>query len=89
MANKTKNDLLLEIEELKETLANKEDELVRYREVQAFENMGQEYKIIYDNFVKAGFTEEQAFRLMEISVERTIHDFLRPARGTYRNYSRY
>lgn len=94
MANKTKNELLMEIEELRKTLDDKENELIKYEEIAMCTNMGEEYKLIYDNYVKAGFTEGQAFKLLQITVERTINDFIRSTTQqrrftSYRPYRSY
>lgn len=92
MANKTKNDLLMEIEELTKLIGEKEDELQKYREIEACDSMGEAYKTIYDNFIKAGFDKNEAFVLLQETVRSTIHDFMRPAKGnriTYTRYGRY
>lgn len=87
MANKTKAELIVEIEELNKKLFSLEQEVIKYEQVAACANVGEEYKLIYDNYISAGFTEDQAFRLIEITVERTIDQFTRDIR--YSRESRY
>lgn len=92
MANKTKNELLQEIQDLQKELMNKEQELIKYEQISACLNMGEEYKLIYDNFINAGFTEEQAYGLLQITMDRTVNEFMRDIRNShrynpsYRNY---
>ena len=92
MANKTKEQLLKEIEELTTKLGEVEDELQMCKEIEACDNMGTAYKAIYDNFIKAGFAKEEAFILLQETMRSTVHDFMREAKGnrsTYRSYRRY
>ncbi len=89
MANKTKNDLFMEIEELKKELLSKEQDLIKYEQIAVCANMGEEYKLIYDNYIKAGFSEEQAFDLLRVTVERTVHDFMGDIRRRGTSYYRY
>lgn len=94
MANKTKNELLKDIEELHKVICEKEQDLIKYEQIAACANMGEEYKLIYDNYINAGFTEEQAFSLLKTTVEFTIRDFMtdirrsRSSNYSYR-YNRY
>lgn len=93
MANKTKEQLLKEIEELTNKLGEVEDELQMCKEIEACDNMGTAYKAIYDNFVKAGFTKEESFALLMETMRNTVRDFMREARdnrNTYKyGYRRY
>ena len=54
---KTKTELIEEINNLKKDL----DKLERYRK---YEDTANEIKAIHDSFVNAGFTEDQAFKIM-------------------------
>lgn len=76
MSNKTKNDLLIDIENLKNELREREDKLAKYDTIAMCADMGEEYKLIYDSYVKAGFPEEQAFELLRVTVERTINTIM-------------
>ena len=91
MANKTKNDLLMEVEELKKKLYETEDKLIKYEQISACVDMGAEYKLIYDKYIESGFTEEQAFELLKIVTDRTVTQFLNDIKyGKHRvSYHRY
>lgn len=91
MANKTKNELIAEIEELNKKLYENEQDLIKYEQISACANMGEEYKLIYDNYLKAGFTKAEAFELLKITVDRTVTEFTRDIRSSYRGvrYRRY
>lgn len=54
---RTENDLLNEIDYLKK-------ELSRLEKYKKYEESAQEIKAIFDCFVNAGFTEDQAFTLI-------------------------
>ena len=92
MANKTKNELLAEIEEINKKLYETEQDLIKYEQISACANMGEEYKLIYDNYLKAGFTKAEAFELLKITVDRTVTEFTRDIRSNYYrrgSYRRY
>ncbi len=91
MANKTKNDLLQEIEELNKQLREAEQDLIKYEQIAECLNMAEEYKLIYDNYIKAGFTEEQAFDLLRITMDKSIPEFMRDIRynRNHRNHVSY
>lgn len=89
MANKTKNDLLQEIEGLKKLLQEKEAKLTEYEIINACANAAEEYKLVYDNYIKAGFTPDQAFELLHITVDRTISDVVLEVRRNIRTGYRY
>ena len=97
MANKTKKELLEEIEKLNEVIGEKEQDLVKYEHISTCMDMAEEYKLIYDKYEAAGFTKKEAFELLKIAVERTINDFMRETTngrrrnsyGGYRGYGRY
>lgn len=90
MANKTKNELLVDIDNLNKALNDKEAELMKYEQVAACKNNAEYYKSIYDSYVEAGFTEEQSLEILKIIVERTINNFMseatRTRRVSYYNY---
>lgn len=88
MANKTKNDLLKDIDELNKKLAETEQDLVKYEQIAACANMAEEYKLIYDNYIKAGFTKDEAFILLKTTMECTVNSFMRDIRNS-RSYSSY
>ena len=60
--NKTKQDLLDEIADLKQQIANME----KYK---AYKDMSDEFKLIYDAFKDSGFSDDQAFDLLKASIE--------------------
>lgn len=54
---KTKNELMAEIEELKKGLA-------KLKKYEQYAESAEDIKAIYNSFVDAGFTEDQAFTLV-------------------------
>lgn len=63
---KTKQDLLDEIAELKNQIANME-------KYQMYKNMSDEMKMVYDAYKESGFTEDQAFTLLTFSIKYAAH----------------
>lgn len=62
---KTKNELMVEIDELKK-------ELARLKKYEQYAESAEDTKAIYDSFVDAGFTEDQAFTLLCIFVKSAV-----------------
>ena len=91
MNKKTKKELIEEIDELNKTIDKKECELVKYEHISTCVDMAEEYKLIYDKYVAAGFKKEEAFESLKITVERTINDFMRDTTSNRRriSYTRY
>jgi uncharacterized protein (UPF0335 family) len=59
--NKTKQDLLDEIADLKQQIANME----KYK---MYKDMSDEFKLIYEAFKDSGFDCDQAFELLKLSI---------------------
>mgnify|MGYP000866498244 CR=1 FL=1 len=57
MAQKTKAELEQEIKELKQQLESAKTK-------ESYDNSAKETKAMYDSYVKAGFTEEQAWTII-------------------------
>lgn len=87
MANKTKNELMQEIEDLKKELVEKEDELIKYEELSTCSTLAEKYKTVYDSYISAGFTAEQAMSILKTIIERTVGGYM--SETTNRRYSRY
>lgn len=87
MAGKTKNDLLNDIEALNKELDKKECEIRKYESLSACKNHAEEYKDIYDNYVDAGFTKDQALEILKIIIDRTIN-IVMYENTNYRRYNR-
>ncbi len=62
MADKTKRELLCEIDSLKEQIDKRSKE-------EANDRTAQEIRSIYDSMVKVGFTEEQAWEFLMLSIK--------------------
>lgn len=58
---KTKQDLLDEIADLKQQIENME----KYK---AYKNMSDELKMMHSAFKDSGFSDEQAFELLKVSI---------------------
>lgn len=86
--NKTKAELLEEIRKLEGLIIEKDNEIIKYEKVSACANMAEEHKLIYDNYIKAGFSEKQAFDLLERIVDHTTTELMRDI-NISRNYTRY
>ena len=93
MPNKTKNDLLKEIEELNSQLYSTEQDLIKFEQIAKCASVGEEYKIIYDSYMNAGFNKEEAFELLKVIVDKTansfLHDIAFNRRSQYQRYRRY
>lgn len=59
--NKTKQDLLDEIADLKQQIANME----KYK---MYKDMSDECKLVYDAFKDSGFDSDRAFELLKLSI---------------------
>lgn len=88
MANKTKNELIQEIEELKKELHTKEEELTEYEELSACSTLAEKYKTVYDSYISAGFTKDQAMTILKTIIERTVSTYMVDA-SNRRRYRRY
>lgn len=72
MANKTKNELLEEIElknnEIKE-LKNEVKKLERFKQ---YEDMTDEMGALRDSFVKSGFSKAEAFEMVKVIMQNAM-----------------
>lgn len=77
MANKTKNELIQEIENLKNELNEKEVDLLQYEELSSCSSLAEKYKKVYDSYVAAGFTKDQAMSILNTIIDRTVCNYMR------------
>ena len=63
MSAKTKNELLEEIEQKNEEIEVLKADIDKLEKYRKYDEMADEVKAINDNFVRSGFTEQQAFEL--------------------------
>lgn len=66
MSAKTKNELMEEIEQMKEEIRALEEEAKRLEKYKAYDNSAEELKGVMDSYIRAGFSEEQAFALVQL-----------------------
>ena len=59
----TKDELLEAIEQKNEEIEVLNNEIKRLEEYKKYDEMANESKVIMDSFVRAGFSEEQAFKI--------------------------
>jgi hypothetical protein len=64
------DELNTAIEQQKETIRNLEQSKAFAVKEDLFEKSAIETKLIYDSYIKAGFTEEQAWELLQILFSR-------------------
>lgn len=88
MANKTKNELIQEIEDLKKELNEKEEALVQYEELRTCSTLAEKYKTVYDSYIEAGFTADQAMSILNTIIDRTVSGYMadNTNRRRYRRY---
>lgn len=63
MSAKTKNELMEEIENKNEEIRSLEEEAKRLEKYKTYDNSAEELKGVMDSYIRAGFSEEQAFTL--------------------------
>lgn len=66
MATKTKNELMEEIEQKNEEIRVLDAEVKRLEKYKAYDQSAEEIKGVMDSYIRAGFSEEQAFTLVQI-----------------------
>jgi hypothetical protein len=90
MANKTKNELIQEIEDLKKELNDKEADLIQYEELSACSTLAEKYKTVYDSYISAGFTADQAMTILNTIIQSTIRGYMSDVTNNRRyQYGRY
>lgn len=62
--NKTKEELLKEIDEKEKNISDLLDQIDRLEKYKKYEETAEEMKTIYDSYILAGFSADQAFRLL-------------------------
>lgn len=74
MTSKTKNELIKDLTETKETVEKLTEALVNIEKRKKYEEAALETKAMYDSFINAGFTEAQAFSIIMnmISASRNL-----------------
>ena len=66
MSAKTKNELMEEIEKKNEEIRSLEEEAKRLEKYKTYDNSAEELKGLIDSYIRAGFSEEQAFTLVQL-----------------------
>lgn len=66
MATKTKNELMEEIEKKNEEIRSLEEEVKRLERYKTYDDSAEELKAVMDSYIRAGFSEEQAFTLVQL-----------------------
>ena len=72
MATKTKNELLEEIEQKNEELKNLKSEVEKLEKYKKYDDCANEIRAMYQSFVNSGFTEDQAFEILTITLNNQI-----------------
>lgn len=67
MPTKTRNELMEEIEAKEKEINTLKSEVKRLEKYEQYDEAAGEIKAMYDSFVKAGFSEKQAFKLIEVT----------------------
>lgn len=68
MSVKTKNELLEEIEQKNEELKSLKSEVKKLENYRKYDDCANEIRTVYQSFVNSGFTEEQAFEILTITL---------------------
>lgn len=68
MSTKTKNELMEKIEQTKEEIRALKEEAERLEKYKAYDQSAEEIKGIMDSYIRAGFSEEQAFTLVQLTM---------------------
>lgn len=66
MSAKTKNELMEEIEKKNEEIRSLEEEAKRLEKYKTYDNSAEELKGVMDSYIRVGFSEEQAFTLVQL-----------------------
>lgn len=68
MPPKTKSELMEEIKTKEEEIASLKSDVERLGKYEQYDGAAGEIKAMYDSFVKEGFSEKQAFKLIEVTM---------------------
>ena len=82
----TKAMLCEELEETRKTVSELEDKLVNYERYEAYESVAGETYGMFENFMNAGFTREEALTLAQQLVLSVYSDKTRPIRYGRNSY---
>jgi uncharacterized membrane-anchored protein YjiN (DUF445 family) len=66
MTTKTKNELMEEIEQKNEEIRVLDEEVKRLEKYKTYDQSAEEIKGVMDSYIRAGFSEEQAFTLIQL-----------------------
>jgi len=66
MSAKTKNELMEEIEKKNEEIRSLKEEAKRLEKYKTYDDSAEELKVVMDSYIRAGFSEEQAFTLVQL-----------------------
>lgn len=67
MPTKTREELLQEIEKKEKEITSLKSEVKRLEKYEQYNNAAGEIRAIYDSYILAGFSEKQAFKLIEVT----------------------
>ncbi len=71
MPTKTKNELLEEIEKKNEELKNLKAEVEKLEKYKKYDDCANEVRAMYQSFVNSGFSEEQSFEILTITLNNS------------------
>lgn len=71
MATKTKNELLEEIEQKNEELKSLKEEMKNLEKYKQYDDCANEVRAMYQSFVNSGFSEEQSFQILTITLNNS------------------
>lgn len=71
--NKTKAELLEELENLKQTVADKEKEIKNLERYKKYEEAADELKALHTAMMNSGFTNDQAFQIIMALIPGSIN----------------
>lgn len=86
MANKTKAQLLEDIERLETRLNDARVDLIRFKRYEDYNEVTADIKIFYDELKTSGFNEVDAFELTKAVAPQLFEEYLRDQRQ--RRYAR-
>lgn len=72
MPEKTKNELIEEIEQKNEEIESLKADIEKLEKYRKYDEMADEVKAINDSFIRSGFTEQQAFELTRGAVTAAV-----------------
>lgn len=71
MPTKTRNELFEEIEQKNEELKNLKAEVEKLEQYKKYDDCANEVRAMYQSFVNSGFSEEQAFEILTITLNNS------------------